>query len=474
MTCNRILYMLVILPILFLGCQNDDQGPRAGRATINGTITDASSLTPLAGVTVEARVAGGNAQTQTTNAEGGYEFTFEIDSVTSVSISCRNNTGYRDTLNIVATIQPNSSPRTLDIRLTPRSPVGGGSGSGIAQTIAFLGATPTELSVFGVGGNETSVLGWEVRDSLGLPIDAAHAVTLAFSFNGPGGGEYVSPLNVTTNAVGRAFTTLNSGIRSGVVQVIATATVTGRPPFSSQPVRIVIHSGFADSAHFTLGANRYNFPALGIIGLRNSMGVLVGDIYSNPVAENTAVYLATRAGVIIPTIFTSASGEGSADLISGNPYPVGVNAHTPFGDGYHYVIASTLGRNGAVIRDSILVLWTGQSLISNVSVDSIDVVNGGSQQIFFQVSDPYGNTLSAPTTISVSVTGPQAEVSFANNGSFTISQDIILPPHVYTQFSCVVRDATPDSLAATPASLTISVTSTGNGNTERTITGTIR
>lgn len=465
--------MLTVLATLFLACQNDDQGPQTGKATINGIISDASTHAPLPGITVEARIANQPAVTKTTDAQGAYEFTFDVDSAATISISCRNNTGFRDTLNIVASIQPNSTPKTLDIQLTPRSVVGGGSGSGIAQTIAFLGATPSELSVYGVGGIETSVLGWEVRDSLGVPIDGAHAVTLSFSFNGPAGGEYVSPLTVVTNAVGRAFTTFNSGIRSGAAQVVATTTAGGRT-FSSQPVRLVIHSGFADQNHFSVGAFTYNFPALGILGLRDPIGVLVGDIYSNPVATNTAVYFASRAGVILSAAFTTASGEGTADLISGNPYPLGSNALTPYGNGYHYVVASTLGQNGTIVRDSILILWSGPTVISNISPNVINVPNAGLQQIDFQVSDPYGNTLSAPTTISVSVTGAQAEVAFGINGSFTISQNIILPPGVNTHFSCIVTDNLPDTNYVTSATLSISVNSTGNGNATAIMGGTIR
>ena len=462
----------MVLAILFLACQND-QGPQAGRATINGVVSDAITLAPLPGVQVEARVANQDPVSKTTDANGAYEFTFDVDSATTVSISCRNNTGFRDTVNIVASIQPNSIPKTLNVQLTPRSLVGGGSGSGIAQTIAFLGATPTELSVYGVGGSETAVLGWEVRDSLGVPIDGAHAVTLSFSFNGPAGGEYVSPLTVVTNAAGRAFTTLNSGIRSGAVQVVATTTAGGRT-FSSQPVRLVIHSGFADQNHFSVGASTYNFPALGILGLRNSISVLVGDIYSNPVATNTAVYFASRAGVILSATFTTESGEGTADLISGNPYPIGSNALTPYGNGYHYVVASTLGQAGTVVSDSILILWSGPSVISNISPNVFNVPNGGFQRIDFRVSDPFGNTLSAPTTIAVSVTGPQAEVAFGLDGSFTISRDVILPPGVNTQFSCIVSDRTPEDTTSSPATLSISVTSVGNGNATATIGGTIR
>jgi len=468
----RMLLMLAVMATVFLACQNETQGPQAGRATISGIVTDASSAAPLAGITIEARVSASVRQTQTTGTQGSYEFTFDIDSATIVTLSCRNNQGFRDTVDITATIRPNAPPTTLDIQLTPRSLVTGG-GSGVAQTIAFLGANPQDVSVYGVGGQETSTLGWEVRDSLGIPIDAAHAVPLTFTIlGGLNGGEYVSPVTVTTNALGRAFTTFNSGIRAGAIQVVATTQVVGHT-IASQPVRIVIHSGFAVQSRFTVGAARFNFPALGIVGMRDAIGVLVGDIYGNPVATNTAVYMTTRAGVIISSIFTSNSGEGSADLISGNPYPTFGNALTQYGNGYHYVIASTLGQSGAVVKDSILILWTGASVISNFSPSTINVPNAGFQQIGFQVSDGFGNPLSAPSTISVSITGVQADVAFGTNGQFTIARDVILPVGVNTHFSCLISDARPDTGFVSPATLTVSVTSAGNGNATASIGGTI-
>jgi hypothetical protein len=355
--------------------------------------------------------------------------------------------------------------------MSTRSPISGGSGSGIAATIYLVSANPQDISVYGVGGTETSYLVWEVRDSLGLPVDAAHAVTVNFSLNGGlGGGEYVSPPSATSNAQGRVTTSISSGIRSGAVQVVA--TVAGRT-ITSQPVPIVIHSGPADQTHFTIGAERLNFPALGVIGKRDAVSVLLGDIYSNPVATNTAVYLSTTAGVILSSIFTSESGEGTADLISGNPFPVGANALTPYGNGYQFVTGSTVGRNGTIVKDSVLILWSGASIISNFNPGSINVPNAGFQQIDFQVSDQYGNTLSAPTSIAVTVTGVQAEVAFGQGGTYTFTEDIILPPGANTHFSCFVSDSQPDTSYATPATLTVTVSNNENGNATAQIGGTI-
>jgi hypothetical protein len=188
--------------------------------------------------------------------------------------------GYRDT-SFVVQINP-GAVTPVSLGMSARSPISGGTGggSGLAQTIAFLGSNPRELTVYGVGGIETAILGFEVRDSLGLPIDVAHYVDMSFSItNGPNGGEYISPISVRTNQVGQAYTTFNSGVRAGVVQVLASATV-GSRTISSSPIRLIIHAGYPDQTHFTVGPEKFNFPTLGIFGLRDRISVLVGDIYS--------------------------------------------------------------------------------------------------------------------------------------------------------------------------------------------------
>jgi hypothetical protein len=360
----------------------------------------------------------------------------------------------------------------------------GGGGTGLAQTIAFLGSDPTEVSVYGVGGLETSILGFEVRDSLGLPIDAQHSVNLVFtSVSGPNGGEYISPPVVATNSGGQAFTTFNSGIRSGVVQIVATATV-GSRTITSSPVRVIINAGFPDQAHFTVAANRFNFPALGVMGRRDAMSVLVGDVYSNPVVPNTAVYMRSSAGVIQASIFTNADGQGSVDLISGNPAPFGIYAAAAYGNGYHWVVARTIGQGGVAVQDSILVLWSGASQISNLTPGTFAIPNGGFQDFSFTVSDYLGHPLAAGTQIRVIASVPpppdpnwpvnQVQLGFGVEGVVML-EDVIFPGPGTTDFTCRLSDGTIsiDSVV-TAVTLTISVESAGmNGNAYTTINGTV-
>jgi hypothetical protein len=104
-------------------------------------------------------------------------------------------------------------------------------------------------------------------------VDITHAIQLVFTIvNGPGGGEFLSPVAVTTNSNGQAIMTLSSGIRAGVVQVVATGTVASGT-VSTSPVRVVIDGGFPDQTHFTVAAHLYNLPILGTMGVHNPISV---------------------------------------------------------------------------------------------------------------------------------------------------------------------------------------------------------
>ncbi|HET6273406.1 MAG TPA: carboxypeptidase regulatory-like domain-containing protein [Bacteroidota bacterium] len=468
-----MLALVATMALVLFACKSDEQGATQGEGVITGVVTDAATGNALASVTLQAQTIGGATQTATTDAQGNFRFSFTTDSAKSVTISVTKS-GYRDT-SVVVQIQPGVVV-TLGLQIAARSPISGvGGGSGVAQTIAFLGASPRQISVYGVGGLETSILGFEVRDSLGLAIDAAHSVSMSFQIvGGLNGGEYISPLSVTTNAIGQAYTTFNSGIRAGVFQVVATVTLAGRPPITSNPVRLIITAGFPDQAHFTIGIDRFNFPALGIVGKRNSVSVLVGDKYTNPVQPNTAVYFRSSAGVIQPSVFTDASGQGTVDLISGNPAPFGIYAaRPPYGPdtaGYHHIVARTVGEGGVTVQDSTLILWSGGSIISNVNPTTFNIPDGGFQDFTFTVSDFLGHPLSEGTIISVQATVPpppdpnaqvnQVQLAFGRNGSLTLP-DVILPGPGRTAFGFRLSDGS-TIVAVTPVTVSITVTSENN------------
>jgi hypothetical protein len=472
---------------LAVSCNNNNStnGPSSGQGSVAGVVTDGTSSAPLNGVTVSAQSLSSGTQSAATGADGKYNFTFTIDSTSSVSVAFHIS-GYRDT-SIVVPLRSNSITQ-LNVAMTRRSQITGGGGSGIAQTIAFLGAAPPEIQVKGVGGAETTTMTWEVRDSLGLPVDITHAIQLTFTItNGPGGGEFLSPSVVTTNSNGQAIMTLSSGIRAGIVQVVATGTVASGT-VSTSPVRVVIDGGFPDQTHFTIATHFYNMPILGTMGVHNPISVLVGDKWTNPVAVNTGVYFSSTAGVIEPKVFTNVDGQGSADLISGNPSPFGAhaapaNGGRPFGDGYHYVTARTVGQAGVTVLDSILVLWSGPSIISNFNPTTFNIPNSGDQLFNFTVSDALGHPLAAGTTIAVVATIPPPPdpnatqnvviVTFGLNGTLTLN-DIISPGPGATTFQARLSDGNTAMTDVNGTRCTLTVFVSGpNGQASFTIDGLV-
>lgn len=475
--------VLTVGVLLFGGCTEDNSTASQGEGVLNGIVTDGATLSYLSDVAVTAQSVSAGSISTTTDANGSFRASFTTDSIATATVTLRK-TGYRDTTFSVSLRA--GSVLVLQLTLTPKSVVtgGGGSSSGLAQTIAFLGSTPQEVSVYGVGGKETSVLSFEVRDSLGLAIDATHAVKLTFtSNNGPGGGEYISPDAVTTNAAGQAHITFNSGTRSGVVQVTASATV-GSRTISSSPVRLVINGGFPVQSHFSIAPVAHNFAALHELGQVQPVTILAGDMYSNPVAPGTAVYFRSSAGVVQPSVFTDKNGFGTVNLYSGNPAPYSTYAAPVYGDGYHYVVARTLGQGGTVVQDSTLMLWSGHGVISNISPTSFDVANGGSQTFSFRVSDELGHPLAAGTIISVSALIPpppsegiqqnQVTTIFGSNGAVKLP-DVIFSGPGTTDFTFILKDGTWSITDPTPVNIVINVTGPNvNGSIGYTFGGTVR
>ncbi|NIT57443.1 MAG: hypothetical protein GWN00_14780, partial [Aliifodinibius sp.] len=146
-----------------------------------------------------------------------------------------------------------------------------------------------------------------------------HSVEVQFRIgSGPDGGEFIFPPSEITDSEGQATVHITSGIKAGVMQVIAEAVVdTGI--IRSKPVSIAIHGGLPDSTHFSIAVEKVNFPGWHIYGLTNAITAFVGDKYSNPVRPNTSVWFNTDGGIIEGSALTNPQGQASVDLISAAP-----------------------------------------------------------------------------------------------------------------------------------------------------------
>ncbi len=457
--------LAVLLVALFLSCKSDSPtGPGANAAVMSGQVTQAGAGTSIAGATV-AVVYQSQGFSATTDASGNYSLTIgladTLPATVPVTISA---SGYQTaTQNVV--LQPNQTTTAnfqLSLNTTPVPPPP--PGGGYANTIAFVGSTTNSLAIYGVGGTESAVITFEARDSLGSPILPARADTISFSISGIPltGGAYITPTSGLTNTAARVSTVIQSGTVPGAVQVVATLTRdTDGAVIRSTPVRILIHGGLPDQAHFGIAANPYNVPGYYRQGRTSVITALVGDKYGNPVQPGTAVaFNNPEQGIITTNATTSLDGFATATLYT---HPV---THTANGLGWIY--AETVGENGVRVRDSVTVLFSGNTNIANVAPATFTVDNTTQATITFNVWDERFNPLSAGTSIATEIDGA-IRVSKA---SPTAALDDVISPF-WTSFSVTITKDL-DATGPFPQAATVVITVSGNNGTQSVrVTGTI-
>ncbi|NUN71065.1 MAG: hypothetical protein HUU02_15295, partial [Bacteroidetes bacterium] len=372
--------------------------------------------------------------------------------------------------------------------------------------IAFISSTATDLSVAGVGALENALLTYEVRDSLGVPIDRNKRTVATYSmqffpnsFVGGGTAPKVIPTIDSTDDQGKLRVSVVSGTQAGNMQIVVRIQV-GSNIITSQPVKITIHAGFPDQAHFTITPGRRSFLGHNLFN-EIPFTVTVGDTFSNPVATGTAVYFHSQAGIIQTGnsnfgAYTNISGRASVNLLTVNPTPSAAPySYLPSSGayaalinnrpGYHWVYAQTQGRNGKNVIDSVLVLQCiGPITPGGVPAGTVTLSPGGSSaDIPLTLKDGNGNPLPEGTAITVSLTydaGIAFSVSggLSNGASTTISSGSLFPGTGTTDFTIRVNDLTSGGAPVnTSCTVTITVTtpSTSAGTfLSRTISFTAR
>lgn len=456
-------------------------------ANVLGRVIDAQSRQPIINATV-VLISSLVTDSLLTSGDGGYAFSIDLQGLSSLAGSLRlTKNGYRSrTLNFnVAAGSSVYNDTFLDRDTTTGVPRD--SGTGLAHSIALVGITTREIAVAGVGGVEASIVTWEVRDSLGFPIDIDHRDTVAFQlFGAPvSGGAYVSPSLALTNVSGRVATSINSGTVSGVIQFVAKLhRESDGHDIISEPVILTVNAGLPDQNHFSIGPEQVNFAGYDWIARTNAISVQVGDKYSNPVKVGTAVYFNTTGGVIAASGFTDATSHASVILYSGNPlpffsprdllrFPVSL-----FGDGkgYGWVYSHSLGENSVDILDSILLCFSGRPSVT-FSPGSFSVPRLGSTAISVTISDQNGNPL-APGTLIETITefNPPPLSGWAATASGLprdALDDFLTRGPGSTDFILVVADGT---AGGTPVFMPVVVTVKVNGPNGRgtvSISGTV-
>ena len=201
-----------------------------------------------------------------------------------------------------------------------------------AGAIVYIGSTVPNLSIYGAGGIDVTTLTYEVRDSVGNPVDTSNQTVVHFLFANtpPDSFTQLSRTSAKTNSTGRAAVILGSGYLAGLAQVEAYVAVkrltdtTKYDTLRSSITSIPIYGGLPDSNHFTLGSEKLNLPGAIITGVTSRITAIVGDLHGNPVQPGSPVLFGTNGGVITPgSSNTLLDGSVQSTLITGNPVPPG-------------------------------------------------------------------------------------------------------------------------------------------------------
>jgi len=465
----KILYCCIIIIALLTSCKLKDNtgfstdtgniNTTGGSVTFKGSVYDNATGLPIKQAVVRLVVDGVN-KGSTTDSLGIFNFTTTIATSGEYPFITSKEGYVPDTLATFALID-----NTIDIparRLLKQSTTIDPSGN--AASIVLKSQSVQSVGIKGSGGQEAVNLVFEVQDANGKPVDPTHQVMLNFRIgSSPGSTEYVFPLSAKTNSYGVATTTLNSGTKAGVVQVIAEATVAGKL-ISSQPVAVVITGGLPDANHFIVACDKLNYPFLGIVGSEIVFSAYVGDKYSNPVRPGTSVYFETTSGIIVGSAQTNTAGVATASLLT-QPAP----NHPIQGPGFFEVTARTVNESNVTISTSTIRLLTGEPGTLSIAPATFDIANGSFANFSFNLTDILGHPMAPGTSVSISTDGAPAKLSGAVN--FTMPDAMTSGPGT-TIFGFQVADGNADEDKLAALTITINVNSP-RGQISYSIRGTI-
>ena len=462
---NKIFLFILLLAVTFsfysceFGVPDENNPDNTAKVTVSGQVVESITGNPVYNASVKI-TDGDTSVTARTNSDGYFNAQILIFEDKELSIITYLEGYSTDTTKVYAAVGSTINVPLIKVKQSQGT---GGTVSGAASSIRLVSQSATSIGVIESGSNETAQITFEVLDSTGVAINSDNAVVVNFTFGAvPGGGEYLYPSSIQTNALGRATVTLNTGTKAGVAQIISEVVLPNRT-IRSEPVLLAIHGGFPDPAHFAVASNQLNYPFYGIIGAEIEFTGFAGDKYSNPVRPGTSVYFNSNSGIIAGSAQTDELGRATVTLLT-QPFP----DDPVFGAGFFTVDATTVDENNTSITTNTVRLLSGHATIHDVNPGTFDLENGGAQDIDFMVSDGNGNPLATGANISVSV----------SDGDVKVSGDIsILMPDTqsrsYTMFSFSVYDSKPEEDLLKRASVTISV-SGANGTATYTISGTAR
>jgi hypothetical protein len=186
-----------------------------------------------------------------------------------------------------------------------------------ANSIAFVSASPTSISLKGAGGagrTETSIVSFIIRDVTG---QALAGQPVDFTLDTSVGGLSLIPASAVSDSTGTVKTIVNAGVVSTPVRV--TANVRGTS-ISVKSDQLTVSTGLPHQDGLSLGVATCRPEAWKYDGVIVQVTTMLSDHFGNPVPDGTAVYFTTYGGSIEPSAVTK-NGIATVNWRSQLPRP---------------------------------------------------------------------------------------------------------------------------------------------------------
>jgi hypothetical protein len=289
---------------------------------------------------------------------------------------------------ITATAAVGTNTLTATATITVQAPTIG--------SITFVSATPSAISLQGVGGNTTSKVIFQVNDANGNPVANT---TVDFSLSTTAGGVSLSPASGITDSSGQAFTDVLAGTVHTSVNV--TATVASNGLQQTTPNAIAVSTGVPTQSHLSLSMTTHNLSrSFDHDGVADAVNVFAVDRYGNPASPGTSILFTTNSGTISggcppSTNGTTACGSCQTDVNGhcsvtwtsegARPDPTNNSLYVL---GHAHILAYTAGEEDYTDNNQDGVFDDGDKFTNNTT----DSFFGANDPVGFDIGDPYMDT----------------------------------------------------------------------------------
>lgn len=187
-----------------------------------------------------------------------------------------------------------------------------------ALTVSFVSSSVSQLSLAGIGGNESAELTFKVAGPQGVPI-VGKQVNFSINTNVGGAAILAGRESALTDQEGLVRTILRSGTIAGPVNVLATHAETGKSGLSED---IIISTGIAQANRFSISYGPFNpLNAYKSDGIEVNIAIIASDTFGNDVTDGTRVSFVSPESGNVDASCLLVSGQCNVTWRSSSPRP---------------------------------------------------------------------------------------------------------------------------------------------------------